>query len=115
MKNRRHFLQSLGMASLAATSLGNLPGCVTGAVGGSASLSELSVAEVQRRMAAGALTAERLTEHFLQRIHRLDRNGPRLNSVIELNPDVIAMARALDDERRTKGPRGPLHGQPPHA
>ena len=109
MKNRRHFLQSLGMASLAATSLGNLPGCVTGAVGGSASLSELSVAEVQRRMAGGSLTAERLTEHFLQRIHRLDRSGPRLNTVIEVNPDAIAMARSLDDERRTKGPRGPLH------
>jgi len=112
MKNRRHFLQSLGMASLAATSLGTLPGCVTGTVGGSASLSELSVAEVQRRMAAGSLTAERLTEHFLRRIHRLDRNGPRLNSVIEVNPDAVAMARGLDDERRTKGPRGPLHGVP---
>jgi amidase len=112
MKNRRHFLQSLGMASLAATSLGTLPGCVTGTVGGSASLSELSVAEVQRRMAGGSLTAERLTEHFLRRIHRLDRSGPRLNSVIEVNPDAVAIARALDDERRTQGPRGPLHGVP---
>ena len=112
MTNRRQFLQSLGMASMAATSLGTLPGCVTGTVGGSASLSELSVAEVQRRMAGGLLTAERLTEHFLRRIHRLDRSGPRLNSVIEVNPDAVAMARSLDDERRTKGPRGPLHGVP---
>ena len=100
------------MASLTATSLGTSPGCITGAVGGSGSLSELSVAEIQRRMAAGSLTAERLTNHFLQRIHRLDRNGPRLNSVIELNPEAVAMARALDAERRAKGPRGPLHGVP---
>ena len=112
MKNRRHFLQGLGFASMAATSLGTLPGCVTGTFGGSASLSELSVAEVQRRMAAGSLTSERLTEHFLRRIHRLDRNGPRLNSVIEVNPEAVAIARALDDERRTQGPRGPLHGVP---
>ena len=97
---------------MAATSLGTLPGCVTGAFGGSASLSELSVAEVQRRMAAGSLTSERLTEHFLRRIHRLDRNGPRLNSVIEVNPEAVAIARVLDDERRTQGPRGPLHGLP---
>ena len=97
---------------MAATSLGTLPGCVTGTFGGSASLSELSVAEVQRRMAAGSLTSERLTEHFLRRIHRLDRNGPRLNSVIEVNPEAVAIARALDDERRTQGPRGPLHGVP---
>ena len=112
MTNRRQFLHGLGLASLTATSLGTLPGCITGAVGGSGSLSELSVAEIQRRMAAGSLTAERLTNHFLQRIHRLDRNGPRLNSVIELNPEAVAMARALDDERRTKGPRSPLHGVP---
>ena len=112
MTNRRHFLQGLGFASMAATSLGTLPGCVTATVGGSASLSELSVAEVQRRMAGGSLTAERLTEHFLRRIHRLDRSGPRLNSVIEVNPDAVAIARALDDERRTQGPRGPLHGVP---
>ena len=112
MTNRRQFLHGLGLASLAATSLGTLPGCITGAVGGSAPLSELSVAEIQRRMAAGSLTAERLTNHFLQRIHRIDRSGSRLNSVIELNPEAVAMARALDDERRTKGPRGPLHGVP---
>jgi amidase len=71
-----------------------------------------AVAEVQRRMAGGSLTAERFTEHFLRRIHRLDRSGPRLNSVIEVNPDAVAIARALDDERRTQGPRGPLHGVP---
>lgn len=63
-------------------------------------------------MAAGSLTSEQLTNYFLRRIDQLDRNGPRVNSVIELNPEALAIARALDDERRAKGPRGPLHGVP---
>ncbi len=63
-------------------------------------------------MAAGSLTSEQLTNYFLRRIDQLDRNGPRLNSVIELNPEAVAIARALDVERRIKGSRGPLHGVP---
>src|SRR5207247_11085300 len=49
---------------------------------------------------------------YLQRIYGLDRRGPALHSVIEINPDALALAAALDEDRRTRGPRGPLHGIP---
>lgn len=52
------------------------------------------------------------TEHYLARIAAIDRSGPRLNSVIEVNPGALAIAAALDRERAKKGPRGPLHGVP---
>ena len=63
-------------------------------------------------MAAGELTARRLTEACLARIAALDRQGPELRSVIETNPEALAIADALDAERKAKGPRGPLHGIP---
>src|SRR5207302_2079401 len=63
-------------------------------------------------MTAGHLTAARLGERYQDRIRRLDRHGPRVNSVIELNPDAHAIAEQLDRERRQKGARGPLHGIP---
>lgn len=75
-------------------------------------LEELTVAELQRQMASGETTAEELTAAYLQRIDSVDRHGPGVNSVIELNPDASAVARALDRERLAKGPRGPLHGIP---
>lgn len=63
-------------------------------------------------MAAGELTALQIVELYLERIDRLDRHGPTLSSIIEINPDVRAIARSLDEERAAKGPRGPLHGIP---
>lgn len=75
-------------------------------------LDEATVADLQARMAAGKLTARRLTEAYLGRIEALDRQGPQLRSVIETNPEALAIAEALDAERARKGPRGPLHGIP---
>jgi amidase len=75
-------------------------------------LEEATVADLQTRMAAGGLTARRLAEVYLDRIARLDHDGPELRSVIETNPDALATADALDAERRAKGPRGALHGIP---
>jgi amidase len=75
-------------------------------------LDEVTVGDLQRRMAAGELTARRVTEACLGRIAALDRQGPELRSVIETNPDALAIADTLDEERRAKGPRGPLHGIP---
>jgi len=63
-------------------------------------------------MAAGRVSAAGLVAAYTRRIQRIDRAGPRLSSVIELNPDAPAIAKALDDERRRRGPRSPLHGMP---
>ena len=73
---------------------------------------EATVDELQRRMAAGTLTSHRLTAAYLARIAALDRQGPALHHVIETNPDALAIAEALDAERRAKGARSPLHGIP---
>jgi amidase len=63
-------------------------------------------------MSTGRLTAVGLVQKYLARIEKLDQHGPEVNSVLELNPDALAIARVLDDERRTIGLRGPLHGIP---
>ena len=76
------------------------------------SVVEADVTALQAQMAAGKLTAVALTERYLERIKAIDKSGPKLNAIIELNPDAIAIARALDVERKTKGARGPLHGIP---
>ncbi|HEV2665669.1 MAG TPA: amidase [Blastocatellia bacterium] len=63
-------------------------------------------------MKSGGLTARTTAEKYLSRIADIDKQGPRLNSVIEINPDAMAAASALDAELKTKGSRGPLHGIP---
>src|SRR5882724_5069541 len=73
---------------------------------------EVTIATLQAAMQAGRLTAEALLDLYLQRIQALDQNGPTLRAVQEINPDARAIAQALDEERRAKGPRGPLHGIP---
>ncbi len=75
-------------------------------------VSEKTVAELQAAMQSGKTTAQQLVRLYLERIAAIDKAGPRLNSVIELNPDAMSIAAALDTERKTKGPRGPLHGIP---
>ena len=75
-------------------------------------LEEATLADLRKQMTAGSLTASSLTRRYLTRIAALDKRGPALNSVIELNPDALAIAAALDAERKAKGPRGPLHGIP---
>ncbi len=73
---------------------------------------ELSIAELHERMQRQELTAEELVTWYLQRIDEIDRDGPKLNSIIELNPDALDIARALDEEWQRSGPRGPMHGIP---
>ncbi|HEX7975043.1 MAG TPA: amidase family protein [Anaerolineales bacterium] len=75
-------------------------------------MEELSILELQARMASGELAARQLAEQYLERIAAIDRQGPELNSVIELNPDALAAAEALDRERAGGRVRGPLHGIP---
>ena len=73
---------------------------------------EAPVAALQEAMSAGRTTSRALTAQYLARIKAIDKAGPRINAVIEVNPDALAIAAALDKERREKGPRGPLHGIP---
>ncbi|HEY9255388.1 MAG TPA: amidase family protein, partial [Stenotrophomonas sp.] len=73
---------------------------------------ELDIADLQARMTRGELDSTTLTRAYLQRIAAVDRNGPRLNSVIALNPDAPKEAAARDAERRAGRVRGPLHGIP---
>jgi len=73
---------------------------------------ETTIQELQNRMAAGQLTSRQLTAAYLKRIAQIDRAGPKLNSIIELNPDALAIAEALDAERKAGKVRGPLHGIP---
>ena len=73
-------------------------------------LSTATIADIQSAMTAGALTSEKLVSLYLARIEAYDKKGPKLNSIITLNEKALEQARALDVERREKGPRGPLHG-----
>src|SRR3954466_13576620 len=75
-------------------------------------LEEATVAQLQDWMSSGRYTARQIAELYLQRIEALDRGRPHLASVIEVNPDALAIADALDAGRRARGVRGPLHGIP---
>jgi amidase len=75
-------------------------------------LEEATIAELERRMVSGEETSATLVEKFLARIEALDRRGPELRAVLEVNPDALAIARGLDSERKSGKLRGPLHGIP---
>ena len=77
-----------------------------------AALDEVTVAELQRRLSTGALTSRALVQQYLSRIDEIDRRGPALRSIIETNPDALAIADRMDAERRAGRVRGPLHGIP---
>jgi len=81
-------------------------------VAGAFRLDDVSLADLGALMASGRATSLSLTRQYLARIEEIDRRGPRLNSIIEVNPDAAGIAAALDRERRASGPRGPLHGIP---
>jgi len=82
------------------------------AVQSSFDFEEADISALQKKMTSGEISARSLTEAYLTRIAQIDQQGPRLSSVIELNPDALAIAEGLDKERREKGPRSPLHGIP---
>ena len=103
--------------------LGRLFLTLAAAVGGGATLrsqpparpfalEDVGVAELQRRMTAGATTSRALVEQYLARIAAVDRTGPALRSIIELNPDARSIADRMDAERKAGRVRGPLHGIP---
>ncbi|MEZ2338876.1 amidase [Mucilaginibacter sp. RCC_168] len=75
-------------------------------------LSEVTISYLQQKMQAKEYTSHLITELYLKRIDKIDKNGPKLNSVIELNKDALNMADAMDKERAQGKVRGPLHGIP---
>jgi amidase len=117
--SRRSFLKASGTAG-AAGALASA-GTVAGAAGAMAAtdhdvpsfpFEEATIAELQAAMASGRLSSRRLTHAYLRRIRQIDLSGIQLNSVIEVNPDALDIARELDAERRQGKVRGPLHGIP---
>ncbi len=75
-------------------------------------MEEKTIIQLHQAQEAGTSSARKITEYFLERIDRLDRQGPALHAIIELNPDALSIAGKLDAERETMGMRGPLHGIP---
>lgn len=75
-------------------------------------LNEITVSELQNKMALGKYSSEQITQLYLDRIGAIDKKGPLLNSVIELNPDALSIAKAMDEERKAGKTRGPMHGIP---
>jgi amidase len=123
LPTRRKFLQAslIGGTALAFTRpLRPLLGAVRDRSSLPAALSELpafefeeiTIGELQAGMTAGKFSARSIVEKYLTRIDQIDKQGPALNSVIEVNPDALSIAESLDKERKDKGPRGPLHGIP---
>lgn len=104
--DRRDFVKvGLGAGALAAT------GAAMAASAADAAL-DLGVHEQQALMASGKLSAKALASGYLARINAIDKAGPRINAVIEINPDALKIAAELDRERAAGKVRGPLHGIP---
>ena len=100
MLNRRDLLKSAGLAAAASAATPPID------------LEELTLLAIQDGFQAGRFNARTLTAGYLARIEAIDRKGPALNAVIEINPDVLKIADELDRERASKGARGPMHGVP---
>ncbi|WP_115991369.1 amidase family protein [Cohnella lupini] len=92
--------------------LGSLSSVAVAAPATTFEIEEATVADMQAAMKSGELSSLELVSMYLERIAAYDKEGPKLNSVLEINPDALAIAEALDVERKLKGPRGPLHGIP---
>ncbi len=102
--DRRNFLLASTVAALATPEIVLAKSAVA--------VEELTLAEIAAAFADGRLTSRRLTQMYLDRINSLDRRGPALGAVIEINPQALDIADQLDRERQARGPRGPLHGVP---
>src|SRR5262245_56593685 len=97
---------AIAIAALAALTLARAPPPAA------VDLEEATIAALQQRMQSGQETSRSLVDKYLARIDAIDRSGPALHSVIEVNPDARAIADQLDAERKARGARGPLHGIP---
>lgn len=124
--NRRNFIRTGSLAGLSLSALG-LGACAStsvtgmepqeGSMPGTASaetfqLNEMTIQELQRKMQSGEMSSRAITQLYLNRIKAVDKSGPNVNSVIEVNPDALEIAEAMDRERKAGKVRGPLHGIP---
>ena len=120
--NRRNFLKHTSLGGLVAPAL-FLNACQSGTANQGTNqsaatsltdfdLNEVTIADLQQKMKTGELTSRSVTERYLNRIKAIDKAGPKLNSVIETNPDALTIADAMDQERKAGKVRGPLHGIP---
>lgn len=114
--SRRKFLGAagvLGAASAIVPALSGREGSSARSSGvGPSELDEITVVALQDGMTSGKFTARSIAQKYLDRIAEVDKQGPSINAVIDINPDALSIADALDAERKNKGPRGPLHGIP---
>ena len=123
--NRRNFIKNSSVAGLSVTALSfvacNQPTSIedkkeTAATGAAVAdnfvLNEITVDVLQQKMKAGEYTSHAITQLYLDRINQIDKASAKLNAVIELNPDALAIADAMDAERKAGKVRGPLHGIP---
>lgn len=115
---RRNFFKTTALAG-ATLAVSPLNSCVQTSVKSTApedfsefDLNEITISQLQEKMTSGVLTSEQITRKYLDRINQIDKKGPGLKSVIEVNPDAIEIARKLDEERKAGKVRGPLHGIP---
>jgi len=116
---RRRFLQTSALAGVGAAVLPAFAGArevaPPAAQGGEVKafeLDEITLGDLQAGMASGKFSARSITEKYLARIEQIDKHGSTINSVIEVNPDALAIADALDKERKEQHARGPMHGIP---
>jgi len=114
---RRNFLRNTALAAVSGAILPALAG-TRQVVAASApeikpfELDEITIADLQAGMSSGKFSARSITEKYLARIEEIDKQGPALKSVIEVNPEALAIADALDKERKQSHVRGPMHGIP---
>lgn len=119
-RSRRTFVKSSLMGGVSAAVLPALSGERTvsprsashAAQVPSFELDEVTIAELQQGMKSGKYTARSIAEKYLARIDAIDKKGPAINAIIELNPDALAIADTMDKERKFGKVRGPLHGIP---
>ncbi len=113
--SRRSFLKTGVVGGVSAALLPALAGAAEAAAAGvvpAFELDEISISDLQDGMKSGKHSARAIAEKYLARIEALDKQGPAINSVIEINPDALALADAMDKERVAGNVRGPLHGIP---
>src|SRR4051794_22058246 len=110
--SRRDFLKTSLAATAGIAALPKWMASQTASGASSFELNEITLDDLRRGLESGRFTARDLAKQYLSPIESIDKTGPRVNSVIEINPDALAIADDLDKERQAKGRPGPLHGIP---